>query len=188
MTAVVAVLAACGDSGSTDAIESPAEETQSASPTVGGAAQCSAAGLDVDVPEAPNMPNEVLSIRNEIIQTAMRCDYDALQELAMRPTGSFQYSRIKESAGSEAKPAEYWREREQAGERTLASLVEILITNPEVQPVTEPEGPGTGSDDSYYNFPGETVPEVLERYQTSITSRGDWIFFLKTDEGSPTPG
>ncbi len=196
MTAVLVVLAACGDSGSTDAIETPAEETQSASPdqtrsaspTDGGAAQCSAAGMDIEVPETPNMPGEVLSIRNEIIQTAIRCDYDALQELAMRPTGSFQYSRIEESAGSEAKPAEYWREREQAGERTLASLVEILITDPEVQPVTEPEGPGSGSDDSYYNFPGEDVPEELEQYETSITSRGDWIYFLKTDESTPTPG
>ncbi|HEU4867611.1 MAG TPA: hypothetical protein VFV09_07780, partial [Actinomycetota bacterium] len=72
-------------------------------------------------------------------------------------------------------------------ERTLASLVEILITDPEIQPVTEPEGPGTGSEDSYYNFPGENVPEELQRYQTSITSRGDWIFFLKTDEGTPAP-
>jgi hypothetical protein len=187
MTAVLVVLAACGDSDPTDAIDTPAEETQSASPTDGVAGECSAAGLDVEVPEAPNMPAEVLSIRNEIIQTALRCDYDALQELAMRPTGSFQYSRIEESAGSEAKPAEYWREREQAGERTLASLVEILITDPEVQPVTEPEGPGSGSEDSYYNFPGANVPEGVEQYETSITSRGDWIFFLKTDEGSPSP-
>jgi hypothetical protein len=53
--------------------------------------------------------------------------------------------------------------------------------------VTEPEGPGSGSEDSYYNFPGENVPEELAQYQTSITSRGDWIFFLKTDEGSPRP-
>lgn len=187
MITVLVVLAACGDPGSTDAIESPAEETQSASPTNGEAAECSAAGLEVDVPEAPNMPAEVLSIRNEIIQAALRCDYDALQGLAMRPTGSFQYSRIEESAGSEAKPAEYWREQEQAGERTLASLVEILITDPEIQPVTDPEGPGTGSEDSYYNFPGPNVPEEVEQYETSITSRGDWIFFLKTDDGSPTP-
>ena len=187
MTTALVVLAACGDSGSTDAARTPAEETQSASPTAGASGQCSAAGLAVDVPEAPTLPNEVRSIRNEIIQTALRCDYDALQELAMRPTGSFQYSRIEESAGSEAKPAEYWREREQAGERTLASLIEILVTDPEIQPVTEPEGPGTGSEDSYYNFPGEAVPEELEQYQTSITSRGDWIFFLKTDEGTPAP-
>lgn len=185
---VLVVLGACGDSGSTDAARTPAGETQSASPTANPSAQCSADGLEVEVPEAPNLPNEVRSIRNQIIQTALRCDYDALQELAMQPTGSFQYSRIEESAGSEAKPAEYWREQEQAGERTLASLIEILITDPEIQPVTEPEGPGTGSDDSYYNFPGEAVQEELEQYQTSITSRGDWIFFLKTDEGTPTPG
>jgi hypothetical protein len=187
MTTMLMVLAACGDPGSTDAVESPPEETQSVSPTAEGSPRCSADGLRVEVPEAPNLPNEVRSIRNEIIQTALRCDYDALAELAMRPTDSFQYSKIEESAGSEAEPAEFWREQEQAGERTLASLVEILITDPEVQPVTEPEGPGTGSEDSYYNFPGANVPEGLEQYQTSITSRGDWIFFLKTDEGSPTP-
>ncbi len=185
--AVLMMLAACGDSGSTDAVESPAEETQSPTPTATETGECSAAGLDVEVPEGPNLPSEVLSIRNEIIQTALRCDYDALQELAMRPTGSFQYSRIEESAGPEATPAQFWREQEEMGERYLASLVEILITDPEIQPVTEPEGPGSGSDDSYYNFPGAAVPEQEEQYQTSITSQGDWIFFLKTDEASPTP-
>lgn len=185
--AVLMVLAACGDDGSTGAVETPAERTQSATPTVAETGQCSAAALDVEVPEAPNLPSEVLSIRNEIIQTAVRCDYDALQELAMRPTGSFQYSRIEESAGPDAAPAQFWRAQEESGERFLASLVEILITDPEIQPVTEPEGPGTGSDDSYYNFPGAAVPEEEQQYQTSITSRGDWIFFLKTDEATPTP-
>ncbi|CAN5846045.1 hypothetical protein BH23ACT12_BH23ACT12_16620 [soil metagenome] len=187
MATVGMVLAACGDSGSTNAAESPVGETQPATPTVAGTGQCSAAGVEVEVPESPDLPNEVLSIRNEIIQTALRCDYDALQELAMRPTGSFQYSKIEESAGPEATPAQFWREREQAGERVLASLVEILVTDPEIQPVTDPEGPGTGPADSYFNFPGAAVAEEEQQYQTSITSRGDWIFFLKTDEATPTP-
>lgn len=184
LTAVVLMmLAACGDPGSTDA----AEQTQPATPIVAGTGQCSASGLEVEVPEAPNLPSKVLSIRNEIIQNAVRCNYDALQELALRPAGSFQYSKIEESAGPEAAPAQFWRGQEEAGERVLASLVEILITDPEIQPVTEPEGPGTGSDDSYYNFPGTAVPEEEQQYQTSITSQGDWIFFLKTDEAAPTP-
>lgn len=187
MAAVLVLLAACRDEGSTGAVESPTGQTPPATPTVAGTGECSAAGLEVEVPEAPNLPGEVLSIRNEIIQTALRCNYDALQELAMRPTGSFQYSKVEESAGPDAAPARFWREQEEAGERVLASLVEILVTDPEIQEVTEPEGPGSGSDDSYYNFQGAAVPEEEQRYQTSITSRGDWILFLKTDEATPTP-
>lgn len=102
----------------------------------------------------------------------------------MRPTGSFQYSETEESAGPAAAPAEFWRSQEASGEPILAALVQILITDPGTQPVTEPEGPGSGSEDTYYNFPGAEVPAGAQGYRTSITSSGDWIFFLKS---SSTP-
>jgi hypothetical protein len=190
--AVLVILASCGSPGPEDAVESPGAETQTASPVSPGSpdptespgadpnAECSAARLTVEVPEAGDLPTEVVSIRNEIVRAAMRCDYDTLEELAMRPTDSFQYSETKESAGPDAAPAEFWRSQEASGEPILAALVQILITDPATQPVTEPEGPGSGSEDTYYNFPGAEMPEGAEGYRTSITSSGDWIFFLKS--------
>lgn len=57
--------------------------------------------------------------------------------------------------------------------------MEILKTNPKVQPVSKREGPGTGSADAYYNWPANPSPETFGGYRTSILSTGDWIFFLK---------
>jgi hypothetical protein len=196
--AVMAMLAACGGDGSNEAVETPATESPSPSPEAtpspgqtaspgqigspggDGNADCSASRLTVAVPDAGNLPAEVVSIRNEIIQAAMRCDYATLEQLAMRPTDSFQYSQTEESAGPDAAPAEFWRAQEASGEPILAALVQILVTDPATQPVTEPEGPGSGSEDVYYNFPGGEAPAGTEGYRTSITSSGDWIFFLKS--------
>ncbi len=47
--------------------------------------------------------------------------------------------------------------------------------------MTEPEGPGTGSDDTYYAWPGPNVPPEWAKYRTVITSDGDWILFQKTE-------
>jgi hypothetical protein len=196
--AVMAMLAACGGGGSNEAVESPATPSptatpegtaspgptasagRTASPGADSGGDCSASRLAIAVPDAGNLPTEVVSIRNEIIQAAMRCDYATLEELAMRPTDSFQYSETEESAGPDAAPAEFWRTREASGEPVLAALVRILVTDPANQPVTEPEGPGSGSEDTYYNFPGDEAPAGAEGYRTSITSTGDWIFFLKS--------
>ena len=38
-------------------------------------------------------------MRKEILKAAVSCDYQLLQALALRPQGSFQYSREEESAG-----------------------------------------------------------------------------------------
>lgn len=141
--------------------------------------ECSAAKVTLDVRDAVDVPAEVAEMRRQIIESALTCDYDRLERLALQPDGAFQYSRTEESAGPEARPADYWRAREQQGKRVIANLVEILLTDPRVQPVTEPEGPGSGSDDVYYNWPGPHVPDRLSDYETSITSQGDWIFFLQ---------
>lgn len=101
-------------------------------------------------------------MRNQILKAAVSCDYQLLQELALKPHGSFQYSLTEESAGPDAKPAEFWRTQERAGNQPLRALVEILNTNPKVQPVTEPEGPGTGSAD-VLQLAGQPVTGNLRR-------------------------
>ena len=135
--------------------------------------------MSEDVPEPPNLPAPVAMMRKEILKAAVNCDYDLLQALAMRPNGSFQYSNEEESAGPEARPAEYWREQEQAGERPLAALVEILSGAPEVRGVEEQEGPGSGSDAVYYTWPTTPDPANYRGHRTTIVSDGDWIFFLE---------
>ena len=150
--------------------------TPGESPSPGRTAACSAAQLSEDVPEPPGLPAPVAMIRKEILKAAVNCDYDLLQALAMRPDGAFQYSTTEESAGPNAQPAKYWQQREAAGEQPLKVLVEILTGTPEVTGVREPEGPGSGSDVMYYNWPATPHPQ---NYRTTITSEGDWIFFLR---------
>jgi hypothetical protein len=145
-------------------------------PGGGQAAACSAGSMSEDQPEPPNLPASVAMMRKEILKAAVNCDYELLQQLAMRPSNSFQYSTTEESAGPEAQPARYWREREAAGERPLAILVEILSGPPEVTGVREPEGPGSGSDVMYYTWPRT---RRQDGYRTSITSEGDWIYFIR---------
>ena len=114
-------------------------------------------------------------MRKEILKAAVNCDYELLQALALRPNGSFQYSRNEESAGTQAQPGAFWRAQEEAGREPLAELVQLLNSAPEVRQVAEEEGPGTGSEDTYYRW-RSTNPSG--GYDTIITSTGDWIVFL----------
>lgn len=157
-------------------VVSPGTIASPSGPAISGA--CSAANATRDRPQQTDLPDEVAAMRTEVIEAAIDCDYEQLQTLAMGPDGAFQYSRDEESAGPDAQPAEFWRSQEEAGERPLVAMVEILTEEPEVQPVTEAEGPGTGSDDDYYTWPPESDPHP-DGYETSITSSGDWIYFLQ---------
>lgn len=209
LTLILVMAAACSSdqmadetpTGATPTGATPTEATptESADPTPTGAAptppgaggspaggggsaggDCSASGLSEDQSQPAGLPAEVAAMRNQILKAAVNCDYQLLEELALKPDGSFQYSLTEESAGPDAKPAEFWRAQERAGNRPLKTLVEILKTNPKVQSVSRREGPGSGSADAYYNWPANPSPETFGGYRTSILSTGDWIFFLKT--------
>lgn len=160
-------------------VVSPGTVASPSGPALSG--RCSAAPATRDRPQQTDLPQAVAAMREGIIQAAIDCNYDQLQTLAMAPDDSFQYSATEESAGPDAQPAEFWRSQEEAGERPMVALVEILTSEPEIQPVTEPEGPGSGSDESYYNWPSESQPHS-QGYETSITSSGDWIFFLRNSD------
>lgn len=157
-------------------VVSPGTVASPSGPAISGA--CSAANATRDRPQQTDLPTEVESMRTNIIEAAIDCDYERLQTLATAPDGAFQYSQDEESAGPDAQPAEFWRSQEEAGERPLVAMVEILTSEPEIEPVTEVEGPGTGSDDEYYNWPSDSHPHP-DGYVTSITASGDWIFFLQ---------
>ncbi|HEX2054152.1 MAG TPA: hypothetical protein VHJ78_10565 [Actinomycetota bacterium] len=181
--ALFCVLLGCDQGGSPDAKATDAAAT---SPAAGASAlpppvqtECSAATLSEDVPEPAGLPAAVAMMRKEILKAAVSCDFQLLQQLALRPNGSFQYSEDEESAGPEAQPAQFWAAQEDAGEEPMAHLIGILSVDYEFRPVTEQEGPGTGSNGGYYNWPKAPDPAG---YSTSITSAGDWIFFLKQSQ------
>lgn len=185
VTCSILLAAGCTAGGDDSPDPTPTEATATATatatpatPEATGSPACSASGMPAEVAELEGLPAEVATMRAEIVAAAVACEYEKLQELAFRPGGSFQYSTEEESAGPDAQPAAFWQAQEQAGERPMAALVELLSTQPGVQQVTEPEGPGSGSEDSYYNWPAEGASD--EGYRTSITSRGDWIFFIKS--------
>lgn len=157
-------------------VVSPGTTASPSGPAITGA--CSAANATRDRPQQTDLPSEVQTMREDIIEAAIDCDYERLGNLAMEPDGAFQYSQDAESAGPDAQPAEFWRSQEEAGERPLVAMVEVLTSEPDIQPVTEPEGPGSGSDEEYYNWPAESEPHP-DGYETAITSSGDWIFFLR---------
>lgn len=157
-------------------VVSPGTIASPSGPAISGA--CSAANATRDRPQQTDLPDPVASMRTLVIEAAIDCDYEQLQTLAMQPDGAFQYGQTEESAGPDAQPAEFWRSQEEAGERPLVAMVEILTEEPEIQPVTDPEGPGTGSDDQYYTWPPESDRHP-NGYETAITSSGDWIYFLQ---------
>lgn len=174
------VAAACG--GEADNGGQAAEPTESpdvgATPT--GQTSCSAATLSTDFPPPAGLPAPVAETRSEILQAAVNCDYEELAALGMEPDGAFQYSTEEESAGPDAKPAEFWAAQEEAGAEPMAHLIGILSGEPVYQPVTEQEDPGSGSEEGYYNWPAAADPAG---WKTAITAGGDWIFFLR--EGPP---
>jgi len=171
----VLLAAGCG----TDDPPTPDPVATGPTPAATPAGECSAAGMEANEFEPEGLPAEVAATRTQILQAAVDCDYATLEELGFQPNGAFQYSLEEESAGPNAQPAEFWRAQEQAGEMPMAALVDILNTAPEVQEVTEPEGPGSRSDESYYNWPPAAEAPAHDGYATTITSSGDWIYFLK---------
>lgn len=181
LVALICVVAvACGGEGEGGGQAAEPTESPDVGATPTGQVSCSAATLSTDFPQVPDLPAPVAETRSEILQAAINCDYEELAALAMEPDGAFQYSTEEESAGPDAKPAEFWAAQEEAGAEPMAHLIGILSGEPTYQPVVEQEGPGSGSDDGYYNWPAAPDPAG---WKTSITESGDWIFFLQ--EGQP---
>lgn len=83
------------------------------------ASDCSAAGLDPDLAQQ-DLPPAVEQTRQQLVDAAVACDYEALERLAATSSG-FEYS-----FGGGDDPAGYWRRREDDGEPVLAYLVGVL--------------------------------------------------------------
>lgn len=133
--AAAALVASCGDgdteeagqttttaqTATTAATATSTTTTTSREPTV---AECSASKLDAEVADQPALPDPVADTREQIVEAAVGCDYEALESLAQQGDGAFTYS-----FGSSGDPASFWqRQEEDRQERhgPLHFLVEIL--------------------------------------------------------------
>ena len=95
-------LAACGgteldDPAGTDTTPATAATTTAAADTTTTTASdaeraCSAAGLDVDLVDQPDLPELVAATRRDIAEVATDCDYDLLADIAQRGGDEFTYS------------------------------------------------------------------------------------------------
>lgn len=159
LAVAVAVLtfAGCGDgdggdpaAGTTTVPTTASTSTSTSVPDAWPRATCSASRLSEDVPEAPGIPAPVAMMRKEILKAAVRCDFELLEQLALRGDGTFQYS-FGQSAPTGS--AEFWKEREAEGEGVLAAMVKVLSLPHATQGVREPEGPGTGSATTSFTWP-----------------------------------
>lgn len=163
-------------------------------------AACSAAGMAAEPEEQPGLPAEVADARRAIVEAAVECDFDRLEELALGGSTSFSYS-----FGEDGDPAGYWR-RQEASDRPPQPLRFLVGLLDRPYRLLEPEHGGT----AHYVWPSafgydswDAVPEEEKEalkplyseedftgfeqfggyigYRVGITVDGDWMFFVAGD-------
>jgi len=193
MMAVVA--AGCGGGPERDA---GAPDQDTAAPDTAAIAvetpACSAAELDPHAPEQAGLPPAVAEMRRAIVRAAVACDYDRLESLALQGGAAFTYS-----FGDDARPAEYWRENEAAGEDPIAMLVRTLALpwareTLDIEPFVYYVWPSAylieSSDEDWAALGALYSPEEIDLFRdygsfigwrVGITETGDWRFFVAGD-------
>jgi hypothetical protein len=193
---LVALLAGCG-SGTEEASTVTVTQTETVTattvttPPITGpgspGAECSAAGLSVDLPRDAELPEAVAVVRTQIAAAAQACDYDRLQQLALAQDG-FTYSY-----GGETSASDYWAGAEERGEQVMKILVESLRQTGHlfqgnwVWPTAYSDTP-TDADWSALSglYPADQLTSWREQgqflgYRVGITPAGDWQFFVAGD-------
>jgi hypothetical protein len=132
----------------------------------GPAAACSASEMS-PMPVAQTLPTAVAATRQQIIEAAVACDYEALAALATSGAGFFAYG--DDPAGD---PGAYWRSLEAGGGVPLRLMV-VTLNLP-----AEPAAVG-GIEGAYYLWSdGEGG---ATGYRIGISAEGEWLFFLGDD-------
>lgn len=172
--------------------ETPAEEAEPEPPVDGPVGEdCSAQGAQIDVPELPDLPAEVIAARDFLIDAALRCD-EQLLFTAMEESDLFTYSF---GGGDDA--IGYWWDLEDAGEQPFLRMVQVLATTPALaaggEVVVWPQVT-TGRDE-------HTTPEAWAEltwlsdaeiaahqgetgyldWRAGISTDGQWRFFVRGD-------
>jgi hypothetical protein len=86
---------------------------------------CSASGLSAALETPDGLPDAVAQTRLAIAEAAVRCDYEALEAIALAD-GEFVRSFADDETPDPGEAARAWGEAEGSGEPILATLVELL--------------------------------------------------------------
>lgn len=128
--ALVALLAAVVVAGCGDDDDKPAtnQDTRSTSTTpttsTSPAEECSASGLEIELPAGTDLPEPVERTRMSLFADATSCDFDALAETAAEnPDFGF--------APGAGDPAAYWRSVD--AEQRIMERIARLLTTPSVE-------------------------------------------------------
>jgi hypothetical protein len=189
-----AVVVACDErarqgeeSGSPDT-SSAAEATADTMSDAGERPTCSAAGLEPDESDPPDLPQRVSEMRRAILRAAVACDYERLEALAFEGGTMFAHS-----FGGDSTPAAYWRDLEEGGEEPMGMLVRTLALpyaregDVYVWPSAASEQ-ATGFDwmalEGLYS--DEEIASFINYgsfmgWRVGITEEGDWRFFVAGD-------
>ena len=195
------VLAGCG----TDADEAAAPEpvtatvvetplralTDTAVPEPQG--ECSTAGLRTTLPEQ-DLPPAVAEARGAIVDGALICDYDYMEQLALFLGGDgFRFSY-----GEEPSAADYWRGLEENGTdepmRALVTILSLPHTRNESGSYVWPSAYDESATDADWQavvdaglYGQDEIDRMKEQgkgylgWRTAITADGDWPFFVTGD-------
>lgn len=199
--AVAVAAAGCGDSGDATRTETVERTVTTTVTTARGAdeapgddvgARCSASGLDIDLPDQPDLPAPVADTREQLFDAAESCDFVRLGAIAARNTEGFGFT-----FGTEKDPVVYWRSVDDQ-QRTLERLARIL-TAPYVKtnqggvayawPSVYTDAPTSADYAALVKSGAYTQREVdafrqggiYYGYRTSIAPNGTWQFFTVGD-------
>ena len=203
MLALALAVAGCGSDGEepeaqtvtvieTETATTTETVTEPAEPEV----ECSTSGLRLILP-AQDLPLAVADVRERVFAAAVACDYETLEELALEQGEGFTFS-----FGASGSPAEYWREREEAGDAEPGPKPMLALATILTLPDTRNESGSYAWPSAYNESPtaedwqaivdaGLYTQEQVEQmqaggtgylgYRTAITADGDWQFFVAGD-------
>jgi hypothetical protein len=156
---------------------------------------CSAAGLPAAAQEG--LPDPIADMRAAVLDAARRCDYQALEDLALAGEPGFSYS-----FGEDGDPGGYWRRYEEGrfrDEDIMARLVQtlgLMHCREEVSDGTSyifwPSVMCADADDADWEaleqsglYSNDELRSYREQgflgYRVGISESGDWIVFVAGD-------
>ncbi len=162
-------------------------------------ATCSAAALNPEPTEQPDLPEIVAETRERIVERAVACDFEGLAQIAEGSDADFTFS-----FGNGGDPAEFWARSEQDElERSgpmlyLAALLDRPHETRSVEGRTQYLWPSAFAYDSWDEVPDEDrealrplYTELELRgfqefgsyggYRIGIDADGNWLFFVAGD-------
>jgi hypothetical protein len=186
----------------------PPRVSPTPSPRSPGSGDCSAVALqdhEITYPQdpQPELPPAVAEMRNRIVRAALRCDYDALNVLALDGRDFFSYS----FGDPEDEPGDYWRMIEQAKPRFRQPVLSLLVQTFDLSYCTQrfedPDGEGmvtqyvwpsadcdTPTEEQWAEVEGVYSDEEIQTmkdfggfigWRIGILEDGDWTFYIAGD-------